>query len=294
MQLNNFIAANIPLDLRHGRDFTGPRGWIHLANLLLGRLEQEGVAQFNRIVEVPLYTFQQNGEWFARVPADFRKLCYVYVFGNRQNQLEVEVTHNKFRLLTSYTSMTIEDIGGGNPWTNLGTSDIQATAYRGRDESAQWGNGEAAIYFTNGANKYETRLVTEAQYISGPGPEADNIIKWDEDHPLIAPLAAQNSFLRLRSFLMLRYFARYSRLNAHDDEIPLDDKYENVLVNGLCYLALPPTDKRYAMYRAQFEADIQLLGSDIFTPSEEEARPVGRDWPSFNEQETDEYTSEQG
>jgi hypothetical protein len=290
MILTTFVANYVPLDIRQSRDFTGPRGWCHLMNLLLARLEKEGVARLDRIVEVPLYTFEQNDEWFAKLPLDFRKAEEVYVFGDRADKRDFEILQGKIRLLEDYDELTLQTPATAPLyWTNLGTGTTQATCYRGADESATWGDGEAAILMTTGSNINETRLITTATYTAGPGPAADNFINWDSNHPLTVALAATEQFKRLRDFLMLRYFARYKLLTAHTDEIPVDDKYEDVLANGLTYMALTPTDKRRAAYRQEFEESLGLLGSDIFTPSEEEARSQGREWPEFAETQDDQY-----
>lgn len=278
MQLNTFVADYIPMELRHGRDFTGGRGWVHLGNQAIRYIEAQGLLGRDRVFEVPLYVYEENGDYLARLPADCKKVDHIYVVGDRYDKLQYEILAGKLRLLDDYDDQTVAYQTGTTPWTNDGLLTSSAIYEAEADESADW--LDKAIYFLTGSNAYEARVITSASY-----SEPTQTLAWDSDHPFLSALTATDTFVRLSSYLMVRYWRTYATLSAESSEIPLRAEFEELLAHGLCWLASPAGTENRREYKRQFEEDIETIGLDEWTPSMDEARPRGAAWPTFGEVE---------
>jgi hypothetical protein len=184
--LNTFVLNYIPNQLRLTRDFTGSTGWVHLSNLLLTRLENDGI--FAKVEDD--VTVDDN--YFIDLPEDCRLIDRIYLKGDEGCRYEFEITNGKIKLFD---------------------------------------------YIEEGVS------------------------------------------------LTIVYHALYTRLEDYDDEIPIDDKLSEVFALGLCHLASPIGSKERSAYFSEYGFMLDAIKREIFTPTPDQARPINRDIPGFEDLE---------
>ena len=275
--LNTFVANYIPKGLRHTRDFTGDRGWVHIGNQVIKRLEAEGFLPRDRVFEIPVWI--DNDYWpnQIRVPGDFKRALGIYEYDDTARHYEWEWLNGQLRLREDYedtalVDSTVRQVTSDTLTTYTTISDTGATA-------DDWlGKATLNIGLSPGVNNFdvECRLI----YKSTVGSPNYSTIYWKKALP--TAVANGDYIYLLKDFLMLRYEAVYALLTAENSEIPLDIDLETVMASGMIALASVPGSKERKQAERDFEQDIDNAGKAHFTPSVEQARPKGRDWPDFS------------
>jgi hypothetical protein len=286
MKLSDFVAAYVPQDLRQQRDFTGARGWIYLMNRLLRRIEIEGIADINQRLETPVLNFDRADESFITLPSDLRRLESIYPYGHPTVFLPYDVINARVRLREKRDEPTLisavsEGVvcGAAGPLSAPTTSDCwiawTTVAYQANDSL----NGMAVKFSLPASDVGVCRVIYDTVYSATIGNYLH--IYWDPTLPA-APTYTTGYGYVYDKFLMMRYFQNYASVAAQGDEVPIDDRFEPALANGLNYMACEVLDKRYAAYKTAFEEDLSNLNKEQFSPTIEQGRPEGTDWPDFH------------
>lgn len=267
MQLNTFIANYIPTNLRQGRDFVGPRGWVHLTNMLLKRLAQEGLVMVDLNKEVGVETV--NDRWIT-IPSDCRDVLKIYDPEDPDVPLNFEIVNGRIKLDSEFSKKITPDAFTLSTWATTGVkiNDADATA-------DLW--NEYLLVVTNGDLSGRTFKIWDSA-AAGSGVAQLTFELADGS----ASSTSTAGYLT-DMYLMLKYTSKYAAVAAAADEIPIGPEYEDVLINGLCMLSTDLSDKRYATYFQLFKDDLDRLKSELSTPTVEQARPVARSLPGFEE-----------
>lgn len=263
MTLREFVETYIPRQLQLSRDYTGPRGWVHLCNTVLRRLESERLIPATQLKETGVEV--QDARWLT-LPSDYRGglrvLDPVYEGGG------VEVTHR-------YTIVN-------------GKAKLDDTVYADEEPEAfaLTNGGTGSVEIDDAAaveNEYEGKLLV----LQDGAGDGDGIMIGK--HPAAAGGVTVLNFLHERAtvagstsayvtemYVLLRYMAVFASVASSTSSVPLDARFSNVLANGLCYLAESVDSDARKQYRDEFEFDMGVLRNEIFTPTAEQARPKPR------------------
>jgi hypothetical protein len=266
--LNTFITNNIPREVQQGRDYTGTCGWIYLCNQLLRRLENEGVVSLTQRKETGVEVWDS---YWINIPSDYRNDLEIYRYSTLGTKINIpfQFINGKIKLDENFDNDDdTEDFtlsSGGTTSVKINDDDAVENEYEG------W-----LLVLTNGTYSGDSIIIGEHNEASG-GLTTLNFL-----HTRSTSISDSTAGYLTQMYIMLRYMATFTGLTAYDDDIPIDSRYEDVLINGLCYLAKPVGSDERKNYRAEFENDLQLLRNEIFTPTPDQARPIGRDMPALN------------
>lgn len=266
--LNTFISNNIPREVQQGRDYTGPCGWIYLCNQLLRRLETEGIISLTQRIETGAEVW--NSSWIT-IPSDYRSEMEIYRYTALDTKINIP-----FQFIQGKIKVD-DDIDNDDDPEEFILSSGGTTSVKINDDDAvenQWENW--LLVLTNGTYSGDSIIIGEHDEASA-GYTTLNFL-----HTRSTSILDSTSGYLTQMYVMLRYMATFTGLSAYDSDIPVDPRYEDVLINGLCYLAKPVGSDERNNYRAEFENDLQLLKNEIFTPTPDQARPIGRDMAALS------------
>lgn len=270
--LNTFVERHIPNDLRLGRDFTGPRGWVFLMNQVLRRLETEGLISFTQIKETGV---EISNDFWITAPSDLRKPISVYYppMNDAEEARRIyafEMVNGKIKLIEPFYKKTAPDtfILSAGGLTSVKINDTDAVA----DEWERY-----LLVLTNGTYSGDQIIIGQHSAASA------GLTTLDFLHARTTSISTSTSGYLTDEFLMLRYMATFAGLSAAGDTIPVDAKYEMALITGLCYLAKPIGSKERGSYREEFEYELDVLGREQNTPSPDQARPLPRPMAAFED-----------
>ena len=262
--LNTFIAANVPVQVTGMRDYTGARGWIALCNQILRRLESESLIRLSQYKEVGVEV--TDGYWIT-IPSDYRNDLQIFVPGNddykQEKGLPFSIVNGKIKLESAFSKDDDPDTftlsSGGTSSVVIDDDDAAAN---------QW--EEYLLVLTDGTYSGDSIVIGEHS-AAAAGLTTLNFL-----HTRLTSISTSTAGYLTQMYLLMRYMAQFTGLTAADDELPVDDRFANVFINGFCYLSKPVNTEERAAYRAEFENDIELLKLEIFTPTPEQARPINR------------------
>lgn len=262
--LDDFISANVPVQVEQGRDYAGPRGWIALCNQILRRLEGEGLIRLSQFKEIGV---EVRDDYWIDLPSDYRGDAVILVPGYQAYNLEpgmpFSIVNGKIKLERAYSKKADPDT------FTLSAGGLSSITINDDDAAAnQW--EEYLLVLTNGTYSGDCIVIGEHS-AAGSGVTVLNFL-----HTRATSVATSTTGYLTDMYLQMRYMAQFTGLTAHDSVLPVDDRFANVLINGLCYLSKPVTSDDRQAYRLEFENDIELLKTEIFTPTPEQMRPSGR------------------
>ena len=288
MQLNQLVERYVPRSLRQVRDFIGDEGWAYLANILIRRLEREGLIRETLVKENPVFI---ENTWFPNqivLPSDFRKYLDLWEFNSsdptdKREKYHADMINGRLVVVEEYDDTAMVDTTTRNIVApGATTTEAKISPYGTGDDI--WKN--YAVFFQSGAwddgaGTYYPQLlaVTDCRLIYASLDTSESLY-WQ--NPFATAPQTNDYVYIFGNFLMLQYEATYAVLSAHDDEIPLDDDYEEIIGLGLRYMGADRSDKRFPTFKREYEEAIATAGVDVFTPSEEEGRPGGREVPDFD------------
>lgn len=263
--LNTFVYRHIPISLRQRRDYTGPEGWCWLGNQILRRFEREGLIELQQLKEVGVLV---SNDFWITLPSDFRKVDEIYYPGledyKPKRNVGHEIVNGKIKI-DSAISIDEDDI---DTFT-LSSGDTDSVVIN--DDDAQENQWEGSLLvLTNGTYSGDCIVIGEHDAASG-GTTTLNFL-----HTRSTSISDSTAGYLTDDYAVLKYWGTFTPFSAEDDEIPIDDRFEDAIVFGLCYLACPIDDERRKMYKTEFEEEIDRLKAEQFTPTPDQARPVPR------------------
>ena len=278
MKLSEFIAAYMLPAFQQGRDYTGPRGWCHLTNLLLRRLESEGMDAMGRVVETPIPV---QGEYYLPIPSDYR-------FGERV-YIPAAIAPYETAPAGSDIDLEFEELGGRIRLTTAVPPDVTGSIYL----STRTDNFTATASCTGGIPEEwkgdnalvgkAIRILDSTQYAvitTSTYPGTGELVSITTDRS-IADLILDDDYDLISMYVILRYRSTFTPLALAEDEIPLDDRYEFLLASWLQYQCEAYDAKMRQAYQLEFETEIVRVMDEVCTPTTEEARPRSRYMPGL-------------
>ena len=263
MILSNFVKSYILPAQQQGRDYTGPRGWVHLANLLLRRLETEGMEAMGRLKEFPV---KVAGNYFVTPPADYRvgeRMYIPSIIAGEDVELTFEEVNGGLRLETPVKSGTssiacfLSSISSDKLSGVLSTDTTNFPWIKDADALVGYA-------FLLGAYSF---VITGSVFSGTP-----YLVNITFDRVCTVP-APNDPATMTKEYVLLRYRSTFSPMAAAGDEIPLEDKYEFLLASWLAFQAEAYDAKMRMAYLSEFEADLDRIKSEVFTPTAAQARP---------------------
>ena len=274
IQLNNFVLNYLDKQTQATRDFTGPRGWVFLTNMILRDLESRGFFSLNQVKEIPV---EVNSSFWITLPADFRSLKKIYVPPSVSGYGDPDAEDQKFgyslvngmirldKAVSKNTSPTSYTLSGWST-TAVSINDTSSAANAYQDDM---------LVVTNGDGSGDTAYVA-----SSTASDGTHVVLTFVQPLAVAPTTSTAGYLT-DEFLMLRYLASFTVMAAYTDVLPVLDKYTNVLVAGLTMYACSRGDDKYPKLQADYEAAISTLELTEFTPTPDQARPRPRVMPGY-------------
>lgn len=257
MQLATFIQNYVDASSRLERDFTGPRGWVHLTNLALKRYEGKGWFRLDRLKEVGVEV--QNSYWIT-IPSDMRKPSVIFAppfsdYRQSEKEYSFEIVNKKIKLKTPFDKKTDPDDFTLSSWGSDSVNINNATA---EEDDYK----DHLLVVTNGD------LIGKCILIAGNSAANGGLTELNFYHSDGSGTATSTEGYITDKYLMFRYMAVFTGLTAHDDEIPIDDRFESVLAQSLKVARLSPKDSAFkAEY--QLEKDMfEEVESELFSPDE--------------------------
>jgi hypothetical protein len=262
--LNTFIDTRLPADVTQCRDYVGGRGWVSLCNQVLRRLENEGLIRLTQFKEAGVEVV--DGYWI-NFPSDYRNGLELRIpgFGDPDDWTNIPFSevNGRIKLNEAFGRSDAPDTftlsAGG--LTSIAANDADAVADQWKDY---------LLVLTNGTYSGDQIIIGEHDAATA------GVVTLNFLHPRLTSIVTSTTGYLTNMYLMIRYMAQFNPVTAASSDIPVDARFENVLINGLCYLSKPVTSDERKAYRQEFENDIELLKAEIFTPTPDQARPVNR------------------
>lgn len=263
MQLSTFIANYISNDYRTGRDFLGARGWIALTNTILKRFENKGFFSLDRVLEVGVEV--ENNVWIS-LPSDYRKGIEIYNPFFPSTKFRYEIVNGKIKLSEKIVSkdvdpviFTLSSFVAGSVVIN----DTVAVADKYKN------------YLLVASNK--TAIVASNTAVSA----GLSTLTFLHNVPVTAPMPT-SGYLTQR-YLMLKYEKSFTGLTSAADEIPVDDKFEEIIAQAITLEIIDKRSKSFANEYAVYKDMISDFEDGQFTPDPGSARPKARFLPGYSD-----------
>jgi hypothetical protein len=157
-------------------------------------------------------------------------------------------------------------------------STTQVTINDSDAEADQW--EKYLLVLTNGTYSGDSILIGRHDAATA-GLVALNFL-----HTRLTSIVSSTAGYLTDEYLMLKYMAVFAGLTTESSVIPVDAKYEQVLANGLCFLAKPIGSKDRKAYRDDFEFELDALRNELFTPTPDQARPQARPMAAYEDCES--------
>lgn len=267
-----FIADAIPRSLRHSRDFTGDRGWCDLVNQCLRRIERLGLFDLSQRKETGV---EVSDNYWITIPSDFRRLLSIYYpphidYTEKEVKYHNEFVNGKLKLYAPF------DKEGSPTSFTLSSGSTTAITINDTDAAAdEWEN--YLLVPTNGT--YRTGIIIGEHSAADGGVTVLNFL-----HAQAAAIDSTAGYLT-DQYLMLQYMAKFTDVSASSSEIPIDDRYEDLIKYWLCELALVGTGdvKQIKLYHDLAAECLEEHKNEAFTPNEDDARPRARSMPGLED-----------
>lgn len=276
-----FVASQIPASLRMGRDFTGNRGWVDLANQVMNRLQLEGMFKRTRKVERGV---EVSNHYWITIPDDLVEVVEIYYppiteYTERDVTYKYDIVNGKIKLKVPFDKDDDPDT-----FTLSSGSTTQITIDDDDADENEW--EDYLLVPTNGTYQ-DPIIIGEHDEASG------GVTVLDFMHTQDNAIDSTAGYLT-SEYLMISYMKSWTRFTAQTDEIPLITAMEDIFRWGLCYLATPTNDKQnFRMYFDLYEKAIEDHGKITFTPTHDQARAEPRHMAAFlNCDEYDDSDSE--
>lgn len=276
--LNTFVANRIPLELRHGRDFTGARGWCHLGNQIIRMIEAEGLLERDRVYECPVVPDTVSNR-FITVPADFKRALMIYTADDEDDKRAAQWVDGKLRLVDEYADAA-SILDAATAVTTIPAAATTTDCWILENVSHVFVNDDLNGYAIKFHTLNEWRLILDSVAGTTSGPFTSHVY-WTRpttSAPTNASLVSVWS-----GALMLRYERKYDTLSINTSDIPLNAAFEDVLTFGMCWLASKVGSREAREYERMFRENVKMVELEEGTPSMEDMRPQGRAWPSFDD-----------
>lgn len=260
--LNTFITNNIPRQLQLTRDYVGPQGWVHLCNQLLRRFEKEGLIPPAR---KEIGAEVSSGYW-VNIPSDMRSL--ISVVDPTYGKGVAHAIVNGMIKLRDYFSK--DDAPTSYVLSEGGTLSVKINDADGAEDEYL----DKLLVLTNGTFSGEAILIGEHPAASG----GTTLLNFQTPRSSIATSTA--GYI-VETYVKLQYMATFTPLSASGSTIPIDQKYEDILISGFHYLASEVDSKSRAAYMSEFEYAIELAKREIFTPTIDQAKPQARSMAAY-------------
>lgn len=255
MQLNEFIQAYVSSSARLERDFTGPRGWMHLTNLVLKRYERYGWFKLDRMKEVGV---EVSNDYWITIPTDLREVVEIYApplndYTQMERLYRCDIVNGKIKLKTPFDKKSDPDTYTLSSWLANGVSINNAVA----EESAF---KDHILVVTDGSLSGKNITIADNEATSG------GLVTLSFYHNDGAVGATSTTGYLTDEYLMLKYMASFTGLTAYTDEIPIDDRFEDVLAQSLIVESTSKKDKDFKTVY-QLERDmIEDVNNELFSP----------------------------
>lgn len=257
MQLATFIQNYVDASARIERDFTGPRGWVHLTNLILKRYEGKGWFRLDRSKEAGVEV--QNNYWIT-IPSDMRTPEIIFAppfsdYRQSEKEYQFDIVNGKIKLKTPFDKKSDPDSFTLSSWgadsVNINDATAEEDAYE-----------DHLLVVTNGSLSGKNIL------IAGNGAASGGLTGLNFYHSDGAVSATSTAGYITDKYLMFRYMAIFTGLTAHTDEIPIDDRFEYVLAQSLKVARMSRKESDFKT-EYQLEKDmIEEVESELFSLDE--------------------------
>jgi hypothetical protein len=268
--LNAFVANYVPLEFRHGRDFTGGRGWVDLTNQFLRKLERNGILKIDRKKETGV---EVENDYWIDFPSDCRRVVEIYyppLLNTSESELKYgfEIMNGKIKLHIPFDKKASPD-----SFTLSSGSTTQITINDDDAAANEWEN--YLLVPTNGT--YQTPII-----IGEHDAASANVTVLNFLHTQPNTINSTAGYLT-DQYLMLVYESTYTAMSAANGEIPIDDRYEMALANWLTWQAIPLGDKRRIEAKRDFLETYEELTIELTTLAPDQIRGQSRPMAAFED-----------
>jgi len=263
MTLSSFITTYIPRELALGRDYTGPAGWVPLANRVLQRFEMERIISLTQARETPVLV--ERGRWIS-IPSDF--LSDPALYTSEEESVSFRIVNEMIR-----TDLMFDEVDTGSEFTLSDGSTSGVTI--NDDDATEDQYTDSALILTDGTYQGDAILVAgNTESVAGFSNLTFANIR--------ATVASSTAGYITDEYLMLRYKARFTGLTTSSSTLPVSEEFYDALALGLSYYACPIAADDRTAYRDEYEFAVGVLRSLKRTPSPEQARRSPIPLVSFN------------
>jgi len=263
MQLNNWIANNVPQAYRGLLDYESGAGWVSLVNRLLKKLEIKGLYNTTKKKERGV---EVDSDYWITPPSDMRQLYKVTNPFDPNNFFTWDNLNGKIKINRSFSKDSDPDtftLSEGST-TTIKINDADATA-------DLW--NEYLLVLTDGTYSGETIVIHD----TAAADTGTSILTFR--HAQAGSIDSTTGYLT-KDYLMLKYKSTFTTMAAYNGEIPLDDKYEDdLLLFWLLMNSVDVTDKRFPTFKSLFDEALNDVKNEQQTPAPDQARPEPIPWP---------------
>lgn len=267
MKLNEFVPAYIEPDLKGTRDYEGDRGWIHLVNLLLRKLESKKLYHLGRQKERGV---EVDDDYWITLPTDYRKADRIYYppkidYRERDVGYHFETINGRLKLEKPFDKKDSPDtftLSAGST-TQISINDTDATLDLWKDYLLKLTHGTYSGNF----------ILIKGNAVVGSGVSVMDFLHTQDN----TTSTATTGYLT-NQYLMLKYFAQFTPMSLAAGEIPLQDQYEDeLLANWLRFMSLPAKSKERKEYKNDFLESLDDAEVEENTPESGNAAADARE-----------------
>lgn len=257
MQLNTFVQNYLDAHARLERDFTGPRGWVRLTNLVLKKYERMGWFSLDRRKEIGV---EVQDEYWITIPSDCRIPERIFVpplddYRQMDREYQFDIVNSKIKMKTPFDKKASPDSFTLSNWAADGVSinDDDGTEDQYKDWLLVVSNGDLS----------GTGIVVASNTAAAGGLTA---LSFYHDHGSAASTSTAGYMTDY--YLMFRYMATFTGLTSQTDEIPIDDRFEDVLAQSLKVARKSRKDSDFKIEYDLEQVMIEEVNNELFDLSE--------------------------
>lgn len=263
MQLNDYVAENMPQQYRALHDFESGAGWVNILNRLLKKLEINGYYNITKTKERGV---EVDNDYWITLPSDCRELIKVY-------DPDSPNIYYKWKYLNGKVKIDLKIAKDSDPGTfTLSAGTTTTVKINDADASADLWN-EYLLILTNGTYSGNGIIIHDTAAAAG----GTSTLTFRHTQP--GSIDSTTGHLT-NSYVVIEYRSIFAPISAYDDEIPIDDRYEgDLLLYWFIMNSVSVTDKSYKVYRALFDEAWDEMIDEQCTPSPDNLRPDPTPWP---------------
>ena len=258
--LAQIVSRYVPADARMHSDFSGDRGWVWITNEFYRILESKRLFKIAKIVETGV---EVDSDYWIDLPSDFRAVDRIFypkaLISDAEYAYKYSIVGGKIKLDIAKTKDADPDTftlsGGTDEVISINDTDCTADLWN-----------DFLLVLTNGTYDGDTIIIYDTAAVAG------GVAELTFRHTQAGTIDSTTGYLT-DEYLILSYYTQYTDASTSSSVVSINSRYEWILGKYLTWQGMTLNDKRRKIAEKEYYEAMDILETEEFTPSLEQARP---------------------